>query len=189
MHQVATVPLVCLFAAGAAVTTYLALAILEVHHHATSAAQSLEASQAVKLLLTRSLCCAAMPHHVRRPFKPSFVLQESSPTPIFGSASTFGGGSGFGGFSGVAAGQSSGGRCDFDVESARQHRVHMAGHMCRRTFDQSVDAASVQALAAAAQRRERRLGRRGRRMVAGVTRRSAPRSSSPWCSSTRWRCR
>lgn len=34
--------------------------------------------------------------------------RESSPTPIFGSASTFGGGSGFGGFSGVATGQSSG---------------------------------------------------------------------------------
>ena len=123
-HQVATVPLVCLLAAGATVTTYLAVAILEVHQHATSAAQSPEASQAVKLLLTRSLRCAAMPHHVRRPLKPSFVLQESSPTPIFGSASTFGGGSGFGGFSGVAAGQSSGGRRGFGEASARQQWVH-----------------------------------------------------------------
>ena len=29
-------------------------------------------------------------------------MQESSPTPVFGSASTFGSGGGFGGFSGVA---------------------------------------------------------------------------------------
>jgi Ran-binding protein 1 len=39
---------------------------------------------------------------------PAEPAKESSPTPVFGSASTFGGGSGFGGFSGVAAGQSSG---------------------------------------------------------------------------------
>lgn len=50
-----------------------------------------------------SICLHDGAPHPDTPPSPACCLQPSSPTPIFGSASTFGAGTGFAGFTGVKA--------------------------------------------------------------------------------------